>query len=48
MLTRGAESRADDAVSVDEEVKNPLVLEVLGRKDECSESDLEEAQVRHL
>jgi predicted nuclease of restriction endonuclease-like (RecB) superfamily len=48
MLTRGAESRADDAVSADEEVKNPLVLEFLGLKDEYSESDLEEALVRHL
>lgn len=48
MLKRGAASRPDDAVTVDEEVKDPLVLEFLGLKDEYSESDLEEALIRHL
>lgn len=48
MLTRGAEPRADDAVPADEELRDPLVLEFLGLKDEYSESDLEEALVRHL
>ena len=48
MLTRGAVPRADDAVTADEQVKDPLVLEFLGLKDEYSESDLEEALVRHL
>ncbi len=48
MLAHGAKPWADDAVSVDEQVKDPLVLEFLGLKDEYSESDLEEALVRHL
>jgi hypothetical protein len=48
MLTRGAEPRADDSVPADEELRDPLVLEFLGLKDEYSESDLEEALVRDL
>ena len=32
----------------DEEIRNPLVLEFLNLKDEYSESDLEEALIRHL
>jgi predicted nuclease of restriction endonuclease-like (RecB) superfamily len=48
MLTKGARPRAGDAVSADEEVRHPLVLEFLGLRDEYSESDLEEALVRHL
>jgi len=48
MLAKGAKPRAGDAVSADEEVRHPLVLEFLGLRDEYSESDLEEALVRHL
>ena len=48
MLTRGAEPRAGDVVSADEQVRDPLVLEFLDLKDEYSESDLEDALVRHL
>jgi predicted nuclease of restriction endonuclease-like (RecB) superfamily len=48
MLTRGARARPDDALTADEEVKDPLVLEFLGLKDEYSESELEEALIRHL
>jgi len=48
MLTQGAEPRAGDVVSADEHVRDPLVLEFLDLKDEYSESDLEEALVRHL
>ena len=48
MLSQRVVPRADDAVSVDEQVKDPLGLEFLGLKDEYSESDLEEALVRHL
>ena len=40
--------RPGDAVSADEEIRNPLVLEFLNLKDEYSESDLEEALIRHL
>ncbi len=37
-----------DAVTTEEEIKDPLVLEFLGLKDEYSESDLEEALIHHL
>ncbi len=48
MLARGAPAKSGDAVSADEEVRDPLVLEFLGLKDEYSEHDLEEALVHHL
>ena len=48
MLVKGQKSLAGDAVSADEEIRNPLVLEFLNLKDEYSESDLEEALIRHL
>lgn len=46
MLTKGAKPRPEDRVSVEEEVKT--VLEFLDLKDEYSESELEEALLRHL
>lgn len=48
MLTKGAKPRPGDRVTAEEEIKNPYVLEFLGLKDEYSESDLEEALIRHL
>lgn len=48
MLARGMEARPGDSLSADEEVRDPLVLEFLGLKDEYSEHDLEEALVHHL
>ena len=48
MLTKGAKPRPEDRVSVEEEVRDPLVLEFLNLKDEYSESELEEALLRHL
>ena len=48
MLVKGEKPIAGDAVSADEEIRNPLVLEFLGLKDEYSESDLEDALIRHL
>lgn len=48
MLTRGAKPEPGDALSADEEVRDPLVLEFLGLKDEYSENDMEEALIRHL
>jgi len=48
MLTRGAQPKPEDAVSADEEIKDPLVLEFLGLRDEYSETDLEDALIRHL
>jgi predicted nuclease of restriction endonuclease-like (RecB) superfamily len=48
MLVKGEKPIACDTVSADEEIRNPLVLEFLGLKDEYSESDLEDALIRHL
>ena len=48
MLARGAKPQPGDAVSADEEIRDPLVLEFLGLRDEYSETDLEDALIRHL
>jgi hypothetical protein len=48
MLAKGAPARPSDALSADEEVRDPLVLEFLGLKNEYSENELEEALVHHL
>jgi len=48
MLSKGVKSRPDDAVTPDEEIKDPFVLEFLNLKDEYSERELEEALIRHL
>ena len=48
MLRKAGKPEAGDAVSPDEEIKDPFVLEFLGLKDEYSESDLEDALIRHL
>lgn len=48
MLRRGEKSKLEHAVTVEEQIKDPLVLEFLGLKDEYSESDLEEALIHRL
>lgn len=48
MLARGQQARPEDAVSLEDEVRSPYLLEFLNLKDEYSESELEEALVRHL
>lgn len=48
MLRKSAKPRAGDALSVDEAMRDPLVLEFLNLRDEYSETDLEDALVRHL
>ena len=48
MLARGQRPRPEDAVSVQDEIRDPCLLEFLDLKDEYSEGDLEEALVRHL
>ena len=48
MLSKGARKQAADAVTPEEEIKDPLVLEFLGLKDEYSESELEEALILRL
>ena len=48
MLRKGAEPRPEDVLTPEEEIKDPLVLEFLGLKDEYSEGELEEALIQHL
>jgi predicted nuclease of restriction endonuclease-like (RecB) superfamily len=48
MLVKGSKPQPGDAVSADEEIRHPLVLEFLRLRDEYSESDLEEALIHHL
>jgi len=48
MLKKGEKPIAGDFVSPEEEIKDPFVLEFLGLKDEYSESELEEALIKHL
>src|SRR5262245_9509650 len=48
MLTKGAQPRPEDAITPEEEIKDPLVLEFLNLRDEYSESELEDALIRHL
>jgi predicted nuclease of restriction endonuclease-like (RecB) superfamily len=48
LLRKGAIRKPEDGVTAEEEIKDPLVLEFLGLKDEYSETDLEEALVHRL
>jgi predicted nuclease of restriction endonuclease-like (RecB) superfamily len=48
MLTKGAAAKHEDAITPEEEIKDPYVLEFLGLKDEYSESDIEQALILHL
>ena len=48
MMARGQVARPEDTVSMQDEVRDPYLLEFLNLKDEYSESELEEALVRHL
>ena len=48
MLERAENSEPSDLVTPEEAIKDPFVLEFLNLKDEYSESDLEEALIRHL
>jgi predicted nuclease of restriction endonuclease-like (RecB) superfamily len=48
MLARGQKAKPEDAVSVQDEIRDPYLLEFHDLKDEYSESDLEDALIRHL
>jgi predicted nuclease of restriction endonuclease-like (RecB) superfamily len=48
LLDQGSQPRPEDAVTAEEELKDPFVLEFLDLKDEYSESDLEDALIRHI
>ncbi len=48
VLAKGQVPRPEDMVTPEEEVRDPYILEFLDLKDEYSESDLEEAIIRHM
>ncbi|MDR2011898.1 MAG: PDDEXK nuclease domain-containing protein [Rhodanobacter sp.] len=48
MLTKGAVPKPEDAVTPNEAIKDPYVLEFLNLKDEYSESELEAALIQRL
>jgi predicted nuclease of restriction endonuclease-like (RecB) superfamily len=48
MLTKGQKTLPGDLVSPEEEIKDPFVLEFLGLRDEYSETEMENALIRHL
>lgn len=48
MLERGEQPEPPDAITPEEAIKDPFILEFLDLKDEYSESDLEEALINHL
>ncbi len=48
MLKKGAQAQPGEALTAEEAIRDPLVLEFLDLKDEYSETELEEALVRHL
>ena len=47
MLARGQIAKPEDAVSVEESIRDPYLLEFLNLRDEYSESDLEDAIIHH-
>ncbi len=48
MLTRGQKPKPEDVILPDDEIRDPYLLEFLNLKDEYSESELEDALVKHL
>jgi predicted nuclease of restriction endonuclease-like (RecB) superfamily len=48
MLEKAGRSLPEDSITAEEEIRDPVILEFLGLKDEYSESDLEEALISHL
>lgn len=48
MLTKGQAPKPEDTVTPEEQIRDPLVLEFLGLKNEYAESDLEDALIHHL
>ena len=48
MMEKAQTPESSDAITPEEAIKDPFVLEFLDLKDEYSESDLEDALIRHL
>jgi predicted nuclease of restriction endonuclease-like (RecB) superfamily len=48
MLLKGRQPRPEDAVALEETIRDPYLLEFLNLADQYSETELEEALIRHL
>jgi len=48
MLAKGTAAKPEDAVTPEQAIKDPFILEFLNLKDEYSETTLEEGLIRHL
>lgn len=48
MLAKGQQTKPEDVATLQEEIRDPYLLEFLNLKDEYSETDLEDAIIRHL
>jgi predicted nuclease of restriction endonuclease-like (RecB) superfamily len=48
MLAQGEQAQPGDAITPEEAIRDPFMLEFLNLKDEYSESDLEDALIQHL
>jgi predicted nuclease of restriction endonuclease-like (RecB) superfamily len=48
MLLRGRQAKPEDAVTLEETIRDPYLLEFLNLKDEYSETELEDAIIQHL
>ena len=48
MFAKAGRAEAGDAITPEEAIRDPFVLEFLNLKDQYSESDLEDALIRHL
>jgi len=48
MLQKAGQVESGDVITPEQAIKDPFVLEFLNLKDECSESDLEDALIQHL
>jgi predicted nuclease of restriction endonuclease-like (RecB) superfamily len=48
MLLRGRQAKPEDAVTLEETIRDPYLLEFLNLKDEYSETELEDAIIAHL
>ncbi len=48
MLAKGRVAQPEDVVDIREQIRDPYILEFLDLKDEYSETDLEDALIRHM
>ncbi|MEI6149945.1 MAG: PDDEXK nuclease domain-containing protein, partial [bacterium] len=48
ILARGRQAKPEDTVTLEEQIRDPYLLEFLNLKDEYSETELEDAIIRHL